>query len=182
MTKAEYFALAEKEMQGILDLIKRKGNDYSGGSEDVLENFKLAEKLGLAKAEVGLLLRMMDKVQRVRSFLSKGTLDVQNESAQDAVRDIIGYSLALLGLMEEKKTPVVEVASPNTLQAISEDFVVKTGPAGATATLLPNGNWHVENGLEVKNVLGMNIVEQDPRSPDAILAHAEGLKRWFGVK
>lgn len=103
MTKEEYFALAEKELAGILELIKRKGNDYSGGSEDVLENFKLAEKLGLAKAEVGLLLRMMDKIQRVKSFVTKGELKVENESAADAARDIIGYALALIGLMHEPK-------------------------------------------------------------------------------
>lgn len=149
MTKDKYFQLAESELNGILELIKRKGNDYSGGSEDVLENFKLAEKLGLAKAEVGLLLRMMDKVQRVRSFLSKGTLDVQNESAQDAVRDIIGYSLALLGLMEENKATATAVSTQIPIQAISEDFVITTGPAGAT--LRTNMDWNVDTVLEHAN-------------------------------
>lgn len=95
--------LARAECEAILSIVQKKNSDYSGGSDDPFDNFKVSERIGLAKAEIGLLIRMMDKVQRVRSFLSKGELQVKNESAQDAVRDIIGYSLVLLGIMEDNK-------------------------------------------------------------------------------
>ena len=109
MKKQEYLDLVDREFIDLRALIERKTNDYSGGDEDTLANFRLAEKLDLASAETGLLLRMMDKVQRVKSFLKKGELSVQNESAQDAVRDIIGYSFALIALMEEKKVQDTKV-------------------------------------------------------------------------
>lgn len=103
MTREEYIKLARAECDTILSIVEKKNADYTGGSDDPFDNFKVSERVGLAKAEIGLLIRMMDKVQRVRSFLSKGELQVKNESAQDAVRDIIGYSLVLLGIMEDNK-------------------------------------------------------------------------------
>jgi len=103
MDHAKYLELAEKEMTDLLETLRRKNSDYCGGEDDAFANFKVSEKLGLADAEVGLLIRMVDKIQRVRSFLSKGKLEVQTESVQDAIRDIMGYSLLLLGMLEERK-------------------------------------------------------------------------------
>ena len=103
MNHAKYLELAEKEMKDLLETLRRKNSDYTAGEDDAFANFKVSEKLGLADAEVGLLIRMVDKIQRVRSFLSKGKLEVQTESVQDAIRDIMGYSLLLLGMLEERK-------------------------------------------------------------------------------
>lgn len=102
MNSKEYLTFAKKELNDLLVLIEKKNSDYTGGSQDALANFKLCEEIGLGKAEHGVLIRMMDKVQRIKSFLAKGSLEVANESAQDAARDIIGYSLALLAMLEDK--------------------------------------------------------------------------------
>lgn len=102
MNSKEYLTFAKKELNDLLALIEKKNADYTGGSQDALANFKLCEEIGLGKAEHGVLIRMMDKVQRIKSFLAKGSLEVANESAQDAARDIIGYSLALLAMLEDK--------------------------------------------------------------------------------
>jgi hypothetical protein len=109
MTKEEYLKLTQQELLTIFTTIKAKNADYTGGSGDPFENFKMCERVGLGKAETGILIRMMDKIQRVKSFISKGTLEVKNESAADAVRDIIGYSLVLLGMMKDNETPIKEV-------------------------------------------------------------------------
>ena len=103
MTQDEYVRFANKELSRLQEIIKQKSADYSGGSDDALANFRLSEQLGLADAEIGLLIRLVDKIQRIKSFLAKGSLEVPNESAQDAARDIIGYSVALLALLEDKK-------------------------------------------------------------------------------
>ena len=52
----------------------------------------------------GLLLRLIDKVQRIRSFTNDKQLQVSNESVDDACEDIINYAiLAKAMLIEERK-------------------------------------------------------------------------------
>lgn len=104
MTKQQYMALVTTELGNLVKLIEAKNNDYTAGSEDPFANFKITEVLELGSAETGLLIRMVDKIQRVKSFIKKGELKVQNESAADAARDIIGYSLILIGLMKDRET------------------------------------------------------------------------------
>jgi|GEM_PF-5011687 len=106
MTQKEFLELFDREVALMRETLVAKGNDYSGGDSDTLANFKMTEKLGLADADTGLLIRMVDKIQRVKSFLQRGELSVKNESAKDAVRDIIGYSFLELALMEEKEERV----------------------------------------------------------------------------
>jgi len=104
VNQKEYLALAESELLGVLEILRKKNADYSGGSEDALANFKLCQTAGLAEAETGILIRMMDKIQRVKSFVSKGSLQVEDETAKDAARDLIGYSICLLALLEDRQT------------------------------------------------------------------------------
>lgn len=99
MKKADYFELVDRELSLIKDTIQRKNNDYTGASDDAFANFKVTEALGLSDARTGLLIRMVDKIQRLKTFIAKGELQVKGESAQDAARDCIGYSLILLGML-----------------------------------------------------------------------------------
>lgn len=101
--KVAYLALVDKELAAIRDVIERKNNDYTGASEDPFANFRVTEALGLSDARTGVLIRMVDKIQRLKTFIAKGELKVTGESAQDAARDIIGYSLVLLGMLEQRK-------------------------------------------------------------------------------
>ena len=48
-----------------------------------------------------LVVRCLDKVQRVKSFTKQGILQVEGEGVEDAFKDIIGYSLLALGMLEE---------------------------------------------------------------------------------
>lgn len=105
MTSEQFIALVEKETKALIETLKKKGSDYSGGESDIFSNFRVTESLGLAKAETGLLIRLVDKIQRVKSFLAKGKLEVDNESEKDAVLDMIGYSFILLAMFEERKQP-----------------------------------------------------------------------------
>jgi hypothetical protein len=81
-----------------LAIVKAKNHDYTVGSQDPLSNFCLsAEILGIDN-KIGLMLRMIDKHQRLRTFATKGTLKVANEGAQDAVLDLCNYTVLLAGL------------------------------------------------------------------------------------
>lgn len=102
MTKEEYLKLVERELDAIKDVIQRKNHDYTGGDADPFANFKVTQHLGLSDARTGVLIRMVDKIQRLKTFIAKGELQVKGEGAQDAARDIIGYSLILLGLLEDR--------------------------------------------------------------------------------
>lgn len=100
MNREEYLALVDRELKSIKDIVERKNNDYTAGGGP-FDNFEVTEKLGLSDKRTGLLIRMVDKIQRLKTFIAKGELKVKGESAQDAARDIIGYSLILLGMLED---------------------------------------------------------------------------------
>lgn len=97
----EKAALLTAEAQSIMH---KKNHDYTGGSGDPYANFRGAEYLGLHPA-TGLLLRMQDKLQRIRTFAERGELKVDGEGLKDAVIDCINYSILVYGLLTEDETP-----------------------------------------------------------------------------
>ncbi len=105
MKREDFLCLAERELHGMLTVIKQKNHDYTGADDDALANFKITEKLGLSDARTGLLIRMVDKIQRLRTYIAKGQLQVPGEGAKDAARDCIGYSLLLIAMLEEQEAP-----------------------------------------------------------------------------
>lgn len=78
----------------------RKNHDYTSGSEDVLSNFRASEMFGIPLGK-GILLRMGDKMKRIQTFVEQGTLQVQNESARDAVEDLVNYAILLAHSFEQ---------------------------------------------------------------------------------
>lgn len=84
--------LSEEMHKRSQDLMDQKNHDYRGGTGDPLANFRGATFLGIDPG-VGILLRMMDKIMRLKTFAEKGELFVQGESAMDAALDIINYAV-----------------------------------------------------------------------------------------
>lgn len=81
-----------------------KNSDYTGGksSTDPFANFNASSILDIHPVQ-GLLLRVIDKIQRIRSFTNDKELKVTNESVEDACDDIVNYAiLAKAMLMEER--------------------------------------------------------------------------------
>lgn len=69
-----------------------KNADYAG--QDVrtpFRNFQLVEALGICSTEVGMLVRMCDKLSRLANFVKSGTLAVKDESARDTAIDLRNY-------------------------------------------------------------------------------------------
>lgn len=98
-TKAEYYAFVENTFADMLTLIKRKNADYTAGADDAFANFRRSEPK--IAALDGAWNRWGDKVQRVDAFFFNGKLEVANEGLEDALLDIIGYSVVMLGLLKE---------------------------------------------------------------------------------
>jgi hypothetical protein len=103
MTRDELFQLHEDICRRALVIMRHKSADYASGT-DPFANFKRGEILGFASAEEGLMLRVIDKISRISTFLKKGELKVGNETVQDSILDVINYMILLQGLLEDKET------------------------------------------------------------------------------
>jgi hypothetical protein len=91
------------EIEKILLLTANKNADYTGGSScnNPFENFDGSQEFGVPPI-VGVCLRMQDKFQRAKAFCSDGKLkvDTNGDQVKDIFRDLIGYSLIVLGMLE----------------------------------------------------------------------------------
>lgn len=101
MTSEEYLAFVEQTFAEMQELIKRKNADYTNGAGP-FANFEQASDFGVDPFK-GLMVRLGDKFQRVKSFCKQGELKVQGEGIEDALRDCIGYSLIGLGMIQQQK-------------------------------------------------------------------------------
>jgi hypothetical protein len=90
-----------EELKALGTLHDKKQQDY-GTDGDPFANVRAAEDFGVP-AWLGCLIRMNDKMTRLKNFAKKREL--ANESVEDSLRDLAVYSLiALLLYREEKPT------------------------------------------------------------------------------
>jgi len=105
MTTKELLQLHDDTCKACKSIMQQKNSDYTGGKNatDIFANFNSSTILDIHPVQ-GLLLRLIDKVQRIRSFTNDKQLQVSNESVDDACEDIINYAiLAKAMLIEERK-------------------------------------------------------------------------------
>lgn len=104
MTIEEIIKMLEETTNDLKQTLKKKSSDYTGGekSKDPFANFRATEILDIDPI-VGIMMRIMDKIQRVRSFVNDGELKVPNESVYDAFDDIIGYTILAKAMIKEKR-------------------------------------------------------------------------------
>lgn len=105
MTKENYIAFHKAFCEDMVTITKMKNADYTGGSNDPFANFKGIGHLVDAPnvIEIGFLTRISDKVARIGSFISKGTLEVKDESVMDTLKDLANYSALFAGYLQSKK-------------------------------------------------------------------------------
>lgn len=105
MNRSELIELQEQVFDECKSILEKKNNDYSDES-DPFSNFRVAEKLGFCDAEIGLVVRMLDKIKRIQTYLEDGELQVTDEGFDDAIKDTINYCVLLLGLVADmEETP-----------------------------------------------------------------------------
>lgn len=68
MTKQEFLDALECEFDTMLKIAEAKNADYCG-SDDPFANFRQIENIGVTTAEVGILVRMSDKMSRIANLL-----------------------------------------------------------------------------------------------------------------
>jgi hypothetical protein len=73
-----------------------KNHDYAGG-DDEFSNFDQIERLtnGKVSSELGIFTRMSDKMSRLGNLLTGAGAQVQDESIDDTLDDLIGYTVIL---------------------------------------------------------------------------------------
>jgi len=93
--KRELYALADK-------LTVEKARGY-GTEDDPLANMRLAEVLGVARAEEAAYIRLCDKVYRLGRILKNGEKEVGFEGLRDTIADLINYAAYIYILVNERR-------------------------------------------------------------------------------
>jgi hypothetical protein len=121
----------------------KKQADY-GSDKDPFANVRASEKWGV-QAWAGAMMRLDDKVARLRTFARKGVL--ANESAEDSMRDIAVYALIALVLYEQQS----EDERVAALRAVVE------GPTDQTADGESLATREREAALTVPDIAGRDV-------------------------
>jgi len=123
MTSQELFEMHTKLCKAALDLMQKKNHDYSGkmGTQP-FANFTRAEAMGITSTERGIMVRLLDKMSRLSSFMEAGKFKVEDEKLMDTIIDMINYSILLYAYLDEKANKqydIVELTKPAEEDAYS---------------------------------------------------------------
>jgi hypothetical protein len=104
MKREELLAIHKRLCTTALSLMQKKNADYAGkGGAEPFANFTRAEAMGVTTTEKGILVRMIDKMSRLSSFMNAGAFEVEDEKLEDTILDMINYSVLLYAYIESKK-------------------------------------------------------------------------------
>lgn len=91
MNTVERFKEITEEMQ---ELCKRKNSDYGASVNDTYKKYGM----------VSYLVRMEDKINRIRNLILNGNQQVSDEKIKDTLMDLASYSiLAIIDLEQDQK-------------------------------------------------------------------------------
>ena len=151
ISKTQILEMHEQYCKDARELMRRKNQDYTGGSADPFANFRGSMALGV-EPEIGLMIRMQDKFQRVKSFIANdGILAVQEEGIRDIIQDLINYSVLMGGLLIERQNKLPKWNITNdmnanlTFEAASKGHQV--GGYGAFIAYVTTPFWYIPNGF-----------------------------------
>ena len=106
MTREELLTLHDQLCEKAKGIMSAKNHDYTGGGNaDPFANFRASLVLGV-QPEIGLMMRVMDKLKRIETFVNTGTLAVKTESVDDAILDVLNYMVVLAGLVEDRRSAI----------------------------------------------------------------------------
>lgn len=103
MTKTDYIKFHAECCRRMQEITQAKNADYTGSSSSPFANFSETEVYAGVATERGFLVRMGDKLSRIRSFIDKGVLQVKDESVEDTLLDLANYCILLAGYIQSKK-------------------------------------------------------------------------------
>lgn len=100
MRTDDLLRLHEETCDKCRNIMAAKNADYCGGSGDPFANFRITEVFGIHPV-MGIVIRITDKLQRIRAFVNNGEMAVKAESFGDACDDIINYAVLIKGMLKE---------------------------------------------------------------------------------
>lgn len=103
MTREQLIQTFTNHTNHMVEVMKKKNQDYSSADADPFHNFKAVERAGVASVEQGFYTRMTDKMMRLASFIKNGKLMVEDEKVTDTLEDLANYSLLLACYLEDKR-------------------------------------------------------------------------------
>lgn len=80
-----------KIAQEIADLVERKNKDYGNSFDTTMDEYGITAYF----------LRIEDKISRLKSIMKNQKLLVENESMEDTLKDIIGYTLLMINYLRK---------------------------------------------------------------------------------
>jgi len=93
MTKDELFKIHCDFTRTAFDTMQRKNADYAHEG-DPFRNFRTFGTFGV-------LVRMSDKLARLRTFEERGVFSVKDESLRDTLEDLINYAIIYYAMTKE---------------------------------------------------------------------------------
>jgi hypothetical protein len=102
MDRNDLLDLHELVCEDARDIMRRKNHDYTGDDMSPFANFEATGDMDVVSVEEGFLVRILDKLKRVNTFIKQGELRVENESFVDAVVDLINYLILLTGYITDQ--------------------------------------------------------------------------------
>lgn len=113
MTRDEQIEYLDQQFGKIHATLAKKGNDYANA--DRLSNFKYSGDITGVSAVKATLLMVAIKVARLGNLLDS-PMAPNNESIEDSIQDLQGYSLLLGMVVEDMKKP--QVGDPLTITSV----------------------------------------------------------------
>ena len=102
MTREELLRFHEQICTDARQLMNLKNRDYAGNhGKEPFANFTRCQAMGICNTEQGFMVRIVDKMSRLSSFLQHGKMNVADESFKDTVVDVINYMVLLAAFSSE---------------------------------------------------------------------------------
>ena len=102
-----YDEFRQQVVKKLLDVTAQKNNDYTTGESatNPFANFDGSTDFGVHPL-TGICIRMQDKFQRAKALCKDGQLKVSTngDQSKDIFRDLIGYSLIAIGMIEREES------------------------------------------------------------------------------
>lgn len=103
MKKDAFLLYHESMCKRMIDTVKAKNADYTANADDPFSNFSSVEIQDICSTEVGFLVRLNDKYSRIKSFVKKGVLLVNDESVEDTLIDLANYCILMASYIKSKR-------------------------------------------------------------------------------
>lgn len=104
MTTKQFSKFLRGFCKQMIKICDAKNSDYTGENESAFWNFELASKLNITSTDNGFLVRMLDKIGRLRAITSKDNkIKVKDEAVENTLVDLAVYAALYAGWLQTQR-------------------------------------------------------------------------------